>query len=276
MPTRVRYQQWTRQPPEAHPLDRSSALAASVGVYAPYALRDVRGRVSPIASSGVSPTTYGSGVGARFDGSANARLDFGSYETVGTNNCTWSTLVRFDSLTPSYTAVFSWVAPGSTDYVQLLVKSSGKLAVYVKSAAGTPSYDGTGAYTLQVGRTYRLSLVLPGSGPVIAYVDGREDNRAASTTLNHAAGLGGNVFVGHDTGTSGRNLSGVVNDTVFFRRALSPAEVWQLASGPAWQLFTPRRLLVPVAAASGIPTLSAATVFAITANSAQPRVTVTF
>lgn len=275
MPTRVRYQQWTRQPPEAQPLDRSSALAASVGVYAPYALRDVRGLVSPIASSGVSPTTYGSGVGARSDGSANARLDFGSYETVGASNCTWSTLVRFDSLTPSYTAVLSWIATGATDYVQLLVTSAGKLAVYVKSAAGTPSYDGTGAYTLQVGRTYRLSLVLPSSGPVIAYVDGREDNRTASTTLNYGAGLGGTVFVGHDAITSGRNLSGVVNDIAFFRRALSPAEVWQLASGPAWQLFAPRRLLVPVAA-GGIPTLSAATVFAITANSAQPRVTVTF
>ena len=60
-----------------------------------------------------------------------------------------------------------------------------------------------------------------------------------------------------------------------WREALPAAVMTRLTANP-WQLFAPRRLLVPVAAGGGIPTLSAATVFAITANSAQPRVTVTF
>lgn len=63
----------------------------------------------------------------------------------------------------------------------------------------------------------------------------------------------------------------------FWNRLLTQEELNLLTlPGWYWRLATPRRLLVPVSAGGGIPTLSAATVFAITANSAQPRVTVTF
>ena len=48
-----------------------------------------------------------------------------------------------------------------------------------------------------------------------------------------------------------------------------------LANNP-WQLFAPRRQFLPFAAASGIPTLSGLTFIDITANSARPRVTLTF
>jgi hypothetical protein len=63
---------------------------------------------------------------------------------------------------------------------------------------------------------------------------------------------------------------------VFWDRYLADAEVTQLHRNP-WQLLAPlpRRMWAP-AVASGIPTLSAATVTAITATTATPRVTITF
>ena len=61
-----------------------------------------------------------------------------------------------------------------------------------------------------------------------------------------------------------------------FDRALSDAEVVSLSRNP-WQALAPApRRLWGVAAASGIPTLSAASVTAITATTARPQVTVTF
>ena len=59
-------------------------------------------------------------------------------------------------------------------------------------------------------------------------------------------------------------------------RALSDAEAVELTRNP-WQLFAPRtqRIWAP-AVASGIPTLSAATLINITSTTATPRVTLTF
>ncbi len=62
----------------------------------------------------------------------------------------------------------------------------------------------------------------------------------------------------------------------FWRRALSDGELISLTRNP-WQLFAPLpRMLWAPAAATGIPVLSAATVTAITATTATPRVTITF
>ena len=64
-----------------------------------------------------------------------------------------------------------------------------------------------------------------------------------------------------------------------YDRALQDVEIAQLTANP-WQLFAPRRIWVPVAAAGGatLPTLSNATFVpgSVTATSFRPRVTATY
>lgn len=57
-----------------------------------------------------------------------------------------------------------------------------------------------------------------------------------------------------------------------FNRKLSDSEVSQLSANP-WQLFAPRRIWVPVSAASGAPTLAAIAASNLTASGARLTVT---
>lgn len=56
-----------------------------------------------------------------------------------------------------------------------------------------------------------------------------------------------------------------------FGRLLSDAEIVSLSANP-WQLFRPRRIYIPTAAAAAAPTITALSARLITATSAQPRI----
>lgn len=70
-------------------------------------------------------------------------------------------------------------------------------------------------------------------------------------------------------------MSGPVLDARIYSRCLTASEVKEMYDNP-WQLFAPRRIWVPQANISGVPTLSAATLINITSTNATPRVTLTF
>lgn len=87
---------------------------------------------------------------------------------------------------------------------------------------------------------------------------------------------GSTVFqVGTDQENNGP-LNGACGLVPIWGRALSEQELHSFTLNP-WQLFEPRRIFVPMfVASSGVPVLSAATAFNVTATTAQPRVTITF
>lgn len=88
----------------------------------------------------------------------------------------------------------------------------------------------------------------------------------------------GGVSLAHLNRGSGVELTvdGWIGDHATFDIALTDAECISLATNP-WQLFEPRRILIPVTAAASTYTLSAPTYTpgSITASGVQARVTVT-
>lgn len=75
------------------------------------------------------------------------------------------------------------------------------------------------------------------------------------------------------------NMSGGTDGTGFWQavwdRALSAEESMSLHQSP-WQLFKPKRILLPPYAPIGVPTLTDAQVTALAETTARPRVTLTF
>lgn len=111
------------------------------------------------------------------------------------------------------------------------------------------------------------------SGYGRAWVDGVEVARTGGSPQTSVS-LGTAETSGGDYGTD-QNGSGI---SVFaeFREALSDDEIVSLSRNP-WQLFEPRRILVPVSVGGAtIPTLSLPGVTEIGTTSARPRVTVTW
>jgi hypothetical protein len=73
----------------------------------------------------------------------------------------------------------------------------------------------------------------------------------------------------------GANSFGSTSIAAAWNRPLSDSEIRAVSANP-WQLFAPMRRFMPSAAVSAFPTLSGLTFIDITANSARPRVTITF
>jgi hypothetical protein len=98
---------------------------------------------------------------------------------------------------------------------------------------------------------------------------------ASSTSQSFGMGRG-NARIGY--GAYSGDGWGYVGTTFLLSvipQLLPDAEARNLSANP-WQLFAPERRVSYYLAASGIPTLSAATAVSITSTTATPRVTVTF
>lgn len=167
------------------------------------------------------------------------------------------------------------------------------------------------AYSLQVGPCDRSSLTTnglrflaasnypveledPGTLPLNQWVfvcgttDGRDEIGVSTLYVNGVAVATTRALlipptntvplqIGGDTnGAAPRYaMSGPVLDARIYSRCLTASEVKEMYDNP-WQLFAPRRIWVPQANISGVPTLSAATLINITSTNATPRVTLTF
>ena len=271
MPTRLSYQQWTRQPQFAAPVSsalRPAFVGASDGRRNLASGRDV----STYTTSGVSEIAGLYGRGLEFTGSGSgqvlhafpdaaafsvlvvAELRGGGSSSLGRIVSTFDGAngydLFFDGVSLDYGATF--VGSGRASWVYA-VPTSERAAVVGLSHDASSEANTPALYINGAARSLTVNAAPSGS------------------RVAHAGTLG----IGCRPDVTTRQGQGSVYLVAAWREALPAAVMTRLTANP-WQLFAPRRLLVPVAAGGGIPTLSAATVFAITANSAQPRVTVTF
>lgn len=157
---------------------------------------------------------------------------------------------------------------------------------YVDGAAGvniksTNNTDFSGALTPTAGpvvdpSVYYVAVTMSGTNDLRASYGGGPvalDSACAAptpTSPNSSFLLGGN-------GAPGNRCTTRCAYVALLDRSVPDSELRSLSANP-WQLFAPRRIYIPTAAAAGYthPTLSLATATEITATGFKPRVTYTF
>ncbi len=99
----------------------------------------------------------------------------------------------------------------NSNYVGILVKSNGKLALLIGIGGTDKSYDGTGSHTLSTATWYYLTLVYSNAGGLIGYVNAASDGtHAGGTNLN---ALSTQIYrVGTDPVNAGRFWNGTLDE----------------------------------------------------------------
>lgn len=132
---------------------------------------------------------------------------------------TFDSWVYIDSLPNAYNSVVS--KEGGGQGYTLLIKPSGKLAVYVQ---GVGSYDGTGTYTLSTGQWYHLAFSYSGTH-LIGYVNGNIDKDVSVVgTIVHSASF---LYLA-SSNLAGRLLRGSITESGIWNRVLSLQEIQTL------------------------------------------------
>ena len=167
-----------------------------------------------------------------FDGSTTG-VNAGSSSTLLPASITVIAWVYGSSFPDSYNSIVSFEtsAAGGGSYT-ILVKSSGKLAVYLTLGAGIVSYDGSGVYTLSANTWYPVAFTFSTASGLIGYVGPNVD---ATVTTSYAFNPNptANFLIG-DSFFSGRRWTGYINDVGVWNTALTQS---QIASIEAIQAF---------------------------------------
>lgn len=177
-----------------------------------------------------TPTGSPSYVAGPQGGSANAIsldgstqwADFGNASNINPPAMTVVVWVKFNSLTPAYSTVFS--RNDGSLAVQLFVKSNGKLAVYLSAS----SYDGTGANTLVVGTWYQIAFTYDSASGLIGYVaplggaNAVDGTGIANSTI---PSISANTFLGLDEHNGSRLPNASFEGLKIYNRALTPVEI---------------------------------------------------
>lgn len=289
MPTRVRYQQWTRQPESrldlnwANPHARGIVFAWDAGLTFPFSLLDGERAGQYRVNSGATPNTAQVGRSLYITGANTDNLRWGDTSTgrttgwgafSGATETTVEILFRPRNTTQTPHTLGSWNINTGNHW---LVQQNGAGLIWVPAEDGSANrsrWDASGIFTAN--QWTRLLLSWRGSGSASMWIDGVNRTSSLSAVITAATTIRANPSELRVGSNGGGTPDFDIAYVRMWRRGMSDEEAGAYQSTSPWQLFAPRRLLVPVAAGGGIPTLSAATVFAITANSAQPRVTVTF
>ncbi len=133
---------------------------------------------------------------------ATASLDISAFTAI-----TFSAWVNATSFPNAYNTV--GISNGSSRFVELYVKSTGKLAIFIQNPA--KSYDGTGSHTLSTATWYLLHLVYDSTNGLIGYVNGASDGTASAGTALSISGLTG-VDVATDPINAGRFWNGKLDE----------------------------------------------------------------
>lgn len=113
-------------------------------------------------------------------------IDLGTNAALNPAAISYVAWFKPTALTSSYSSVIQKVNGGSTAYSEILVKSTGKLAMYVRGdgagscTSGDTNYDGTGTITLSTGTFYHLALTYDTGTGLIGYANGAVDGTGAS------------------------------------------------------------------------------------------------
>ncbi len=215
-----------------------------------YIVTDIGGKNNGTIVAG-TPWTPGKFRNAPSLNGSSQWVDCGSSTVLSPAAIGFSGWIKFTNLTPAYSTMISRNAASST-YYQFFVKSTGKLAVYVKAAGGNVSYDGTGAFTLVTGVWYHLSFSYDSVNGLKGYVNGVLDGSAAANGA--LSSIAANTYLGSDSAGATRVPTGQIDNCGLWKRSLMPSEVMRLYVDPFCGLALPRSLRIkPAASASIIP-----------------------
>lgn len=140
---------------------------------------------------------------------------------------TLSAWVKATSLPNAYNTIIGLHAAAITPFIDLFVKSTGKIAAYFRVVGGTQvNYDGTGVATLSTGTWYHVAATYVAGTGLVGYVNGVQDgNIANANALDQTAGPG--IEIGQDTPFAPRTWNGVIDEPRIANVARSAS--WVLA-----------------------------------------------
>ncbi len=135
---------------------------------------------------------------------ASGALDISAFTAI-----TFSSWVNATSFPNAYNTV--GVANISTRFVELYVKSTGKIAIFIQNPA--KSYDGTGSHTLSTSTWYLLHLTYDSTQGLIGYVNGASDGTASAGTALSIAGMTSvPADLANDSINAGRGWNGKLDE----------------------------------------------------------------
>ncbi len=160
--------------------------------------------VNTFVNDNIATATTGKIDGACAFASASSQ-DLHSATTSTGNAFSLSAWVKATSFPNAYNTVIGF---GPTTTMALFVKSTGKLACYLR-ATGEVSYDGTGSNTLSTATWYYLAMTYSSSAGLVGYVNGASDGTAAA---NGNATAHVDSYIANDPITAGRFWNGSIDE----------------------------------------------------------------
>jgi hypothetical protein len=190
----------------------------------------------------------------------------------GTGAYSISFLAELNPLSNSQAAVIGNNRSGTAGGV-LLYRSGLKLVVNLSANFVTTL---TTAADLFDSAWHFVTVTRDSAGNSAWFVDGTADNTASASPHNVSSGFAPMIAAQRTTTGQQRWAQGSYALFLGHNRAISLQEHVELSRNP-WQLFEPRRIWVPQAAAAGLPTLSASTYKpgTLTSTGWTPRITAT-
>lgn len=246
----------TQQPQIAVPANAGGPLAKGlIGLYPGNGLRNAsRAAYGDAVASAPFPTVSTlKGRALAFDGTRYVSFGPAIQWFTGANECAACYWIYPTSLANAYTALLSF-SPSGNNYINLFLKSNGKLAYYVSASASASNYDGSGLNTIATGAWSHICQTYSKSGPCTVYVNGILDASIVKPA-NYLSETATNLEFGRDAFTSGRIYSGYMLGLSLYSRRLIADEQMALYRNP-WQLFADDLLPLPLTAAALYPTLS--------------------
>lgn len=265
---------WTRQPQIVCDVDTSHPLLSQCEAFIVPAFPGPAGslvRPTTRNTTGFSTNATRLGLGRKFSNTEYDYWDDAGLSSKFTQKLTYFALLQFDTYSNGG-FVLGNVAPAAAGYNHgLYLGSSNKGSFFVKTGGSGASASAVGASLLGSGVVAMVGTYDGANITLHTYVFGSGAYEKAQTAktgnldttslpLSLARWNSANQF----TGTF---IFGGVNASVW-----SDAAVMDWIANP-WQLFAPRTITIPLAAAAGgAPTISALSARLITATSAQPRI----
>lgn len=167
--------------------------------------------------------------------------------------------------------------PDATQIIKVTVGANDNFARLVARNSSNVLIQVIGTSNVRDGSPKVVAAVRYGDNDHQLFVNGVSER-------TEVAGIG-NLFGTAATPTIGNDPQDPINSiftggialVALFRSALSPHGIKALSDNP-WQLFQPRRIFVPQAGITGLPTLSLATYVpgSLTSSGFRPRVTATY
>ncbi len=166
----------------------------------------------------------------KFTNGTTDGIDVGTSTALSPGEMTFGAWVKFISFSATYGSIVSREFSTQTGYT-LLVKSTAKLAVYVRTSTEQDvHYDGTGTNTLSTGVWYHLGFSYKASGNLLGFVNGAVDATTAATSNPLASAIATACFIGKSN-TSSRVPSASIAEATIWNSQLPTGSMAALAAG---------------------------------------------